>query len=62
MPIYSRFSTDGGYAFMKNEIAQVLRAFDFMLTDVGQKLAMWGPAIAGLFEETENGRRFAVKE
>ncbi len=55
------------YAFMKNEISeeelpQILRAFDFMLTDVGQKLIMWGPKSAGLFEETENGRRFTVKE
>lgn len=55
------------YAFMKNEISeeelpQILRAFDFMLTDVGQKLVMWGPRSAGLFEETENGRRFTVKE
>ncbi len=55
------------YAFLKNEIAeedlpQILRFFDFMLTDVGQKLQMWGPKSAGLFEETENGRRFTNKE
>lgn len=57
----------GGYAFLKNqisedEIAQVLRYFDFMLTDVGQKLVQWGPKSAGLFEEKENGRRFVNKE
>jgi len=59
----------GGYkfAFLKDRIAeedlpQILRYFDFLLTDVGQKLTQWGPRSAGLFEETENGRRFTNKE
>jgi len=68
MPTYNEMG--GGYAwcFLKNQIAeedlpQILRYFDFMLTDVGQKLAAWGPKSAGLFEEDENGvRRFTNKE
>ena len=67
VPMVDKLSGGTRYAFMKNEIsegdlAQVLRAFDFMLTDVGQKLTQWGPKSAGLFEETENGRRFTNKE
>ncbi len=67
IPMRDQFSSGTGYAFVKSEIsedeiAQVLRYFDFMLTDVGQKLYWWGPRSAGLFEETENGRRYTVKE
>ncbi len=67
MPIVNKLAGSYKFAFLKNEIAeedlpQVLRFFDFMLTDVGQKLTQWGPRSAGLFEETENGRRFTNKE
>ncbi len=67
MLIANQFAGGYGYGFLKNRIkeedmAQVLRYFDFMLTDVGQKLAAWGPKSAGLFEETEQGRRFINKE
>jgi len=62
-------SVTGGYryAFVKNKVKeedlpQILRALDFMLTDVGQKMVEWGPRSAGLFEDTENGRRFTNKE
>lgn len=53
------------FAFMKNMIAaedlpQVLRFFDFQLSDVGQKLVMWGPKSAGLFEEDETGKRVFI--
>lgn len=56
------------YAFMKTTISeeqlpQILRAFDFMITDVGQKLIQWGPKSAGLFTEDADGkRRFNDKE
>ena len=67
VPMVDNLAGGTRYAFLKNEISaeelpQVLRAFDFMLTDVGQKLIMWGPKSAGLFKETENGRRFTKKE
>lgn len=67
VPMVDKLVGGTRYAFMKSEISeeelpQILRAFDFMLTDVGQKLIQWGPKSAGLFEETENGRRFTVKE
>lgn len=55
------------YAILKNTVAeedlpQVLRFIDFMATDVGQKVVQWGPKSAGLFEETENGRRYTDPE
>ncbi len=67
IPLENKFSGTYAYAFVKSEVAeedlpQILRFFDFMLTDVGQKLIQWGPRSAGLFEETENGRRFVNKE
>ena len=67
IPIKNELTGGHKWAFMKNKISeeelpQVLRYFDFMLTEVGQKLASWGPKSAGLFEETESGRRFVNKE
>lgn len=60
-------STGKGYAILKEsvseeELPQVLRFFDFMLTDVGQKLVHWGPRSAGLFEEIDGERVFTDKE
>lgn len=67
VPMKDKLGGGYKYAFVKSQISeeelpQVLRAFDFMITDVGQKLIQWGPKSAGLFEETENGRRFINKE
>ena len=68
LPIGDTVGGNAGYAFMKNEISaeqlpQVLRFFDFMLSEAGQKLTMWGPKSAGLFTEDENGvRRFVDKQ
>jgi len=64
-----RDSLTGGtrFAFMKTSISaeqlpQILRAFDFTITDVGQKLIQWGPESAGLFTEDADGnRRFKDK-
>ena len=55
------------YAILKNTVAeedlpQILRFIDFMATDVAQKVIQWGPRSAGLFEETENGRRYTDPE
>ena len=62
-------SVTGGnhYAIMKkniseDELPQVLRFFDFMLTDVGQKLFSWGPRSAGLFTEENGVRQFVDEE
>lgn len=41
----------------EQELIQTLRAFDFMASDPGQKLSVWGPRSAGLFFE-KDGRRF----
>ncbi|MBE7023185.1 MAG: hypothetical protein E7412_01830 [Ruminococcaceae bacterium] len=55
------------YAVLKNAVSEedlphVLRFIDFMATDVGQKVVQWGPKSAGLFKETENGRRYTDPE
>ena len=62
LPMKNTIGGGYSYGFLKNKISaeqlpQVLRFFDFMLTDVGQKLVQWGPKSAGLFEETEDGNR-----
>ena len=68
VPLANIASSDSPFVFIKQSIAeedlpQILRYFDYRLSDVGQKLTMWGPRSAGLFEEDENGvRRFTNKE
>ncbi|MBQ3573447.1 MAG: hypothetical protein IJA16_02480, partial [Clostridia bacterium] len=68
LPMKNTIGGGYSYVFLKNKISaeqlpQVLRFFDFMLTDVGQKLVQWGPKSAGLFEETEDGgRKYTNKE
>lgn len=54
-------------AILKNQIKeedlpQVLRFFDFALSDAGQKLAYWGPRSAGLFTEEDGKRVYTDKE
>jgi len=39
------------------QVPQILQFFDFMFSDVGMKLQVWGPRTAGLFEELEDGTR-----
>ena len=56
-------SSGGRYAILKSKIKeedlpQVLRFFDFLVSDAGQKLAYWGPRSAGLFTEENGVRRF----
>lgn len=53
------------YAVMKpnvseEDLIQILQYFDFMMTDVGSKLAYWGPRSAGLFTEDKDGNRTYV--
>lgn len=45
----------------EEDLPQVLRFFDFMVSKAGQRLAYWGPRSAGLFTE-ENGVRKFVDE
>lgn len=40
----------------EEDLPQVIRYLDYMVSDVGQKMVTWGPRSAGLFEEV-NGRR-----
>lgn len=41
----------------ENQLKQILTYYDYMLSDAGMKLTVWGPRSAGLFEEDENGNR-----
>lgn len=56
-------SEPNNYVILKNKVKeedlpQVLRFFDFMVSETGQKLACWGPRSAGLFTEENGVRRF----
>ena len=44
------------------DLPQVLRYFDFALSQAGQKLAYWGPRSAGLWKEEDGKRVFVDKE
>lgn len=67
LPMANTLGGSYKYAFFKNKISaedlpQVLRFFDYQLTQVGGKLRYWGPRSAGLFTEDENGTmRFVDK-
>ena len=57
------YSSGDKYSIVKSDkikeedLPQILRFFDFMLSEAGQKLHWWGPRSAGLFTEDENGTR-----
>ncbi|MBQ8588236.1 MAG: hypothetical protein IJ454_02485 [Clostridia bacterium] len=46
----------------EEDLPQVLRFFDFMISEAGQKLAYWGPRSAGLFTEENGVRKFVDKK
>jgi len=46
----------------EEDLPQILRFFDFMVSETGQKLAYWGPRSAGLFTEENGIRKFVDKE
>lgn len=63
----STLLTGERYAILKKNISeedlpQVLRFFDFMISEAGQKLAYWGPKSAGLFTEENGIRKFVDSE
>ncbi|MDY3928480.1 MAG: hypothetical protein SOZ34_03855 [Clostridia bacterium] len=65
-PLYELFANDTSIGLCKDnlteeEVIQVLKWIDFMMSDVAEKLQYWGPATAGLFTE-ENGQRKYVDE
>ncbi len=68
LPIANTIGGSYKYAFFKNsisaeELPQVLRFFDYQLTQAGGKLRYWGPRSAGLFTEEEDGTlRFVDKQ
>jgi len=62
----NKLSESTRYAILKTvpeeDLPQVLRFFDFMVSEAGQKLACWGPRSAGLFTEENGVRKFVDKE
>lgn len=49
-------------AVKENQLPQILRWIDYMVSDVGEKMFSWGPRSAGLFEEKDGVRRFVDKD
>lgn len=45
----------------ESELIQILKYFDFMVSDVGQNLVNWGPKSAGLWTEENGVRKFKDK-
>ena len=46
----------------EEDLPQVLRYMDYMISDVGAKLQFWGPRSAGLFKEENGTRVYTDKE
>lgn len=47
----------------EDQLKQILNFYDYMVSDAGLKLIVWGPKSAGLFEEDADGnRRYVDKE
>ena len=75
-PDYNRFvfsydlpMTGGGRSALifkssvkEEDLPQVLRFYDFMYSEAGRKLAVWGPKSAGLFTEENGARKFVHQE
>jgi hypothetical protein len=45
-------------AVPEQDVAQIVRWYDFLISDAGEKLYAWGPRSAGLFEEKDGKRAF----
>ena len=41
----------------ENDLCQILTYYDYMMSNAGLKLTVWGPRSAGLFEEDSQGKR-----
>ncbi len=46
----------------EEDLPQILRYLNFMVSDVGEKLMYWGPRSAGLYEEKDGKRVYKDKE
>jgi hypothetical protein len=46
----------------EDQLEQVMRFFDFMVSDIGAKLIYWGPRSAGLWDEKDGKRIFKDKD
>ncbi len=46
----------------EEDVPQIMKYFDYLTTEAGQKLLYWGPKSAGLFDEANGERTFKDKE
>lgn len=46
----------------KEDVTQIIRYLDYLVSDVGEKMYTWGPKSAGLFEEKDGKRVFLDKD
>ncbi|QGQ95003.1 hypothetical protein EHS13_08955 [Paenibacillus psychroresistens] len=46
----------------EEDLPQVIRYLDYLMSDVGEKMYSWGPKSAGLFDETDGKRIFKDKD
>ena len=65
--VYVPYSQETNIGIFKDsvpeeDLPQVLRYLDYMMSDVGAKLAYWGPRSAGLFKEENGVRVYMDKE
>lgn len=57
----NRFAIIKSDNIKEEDLPQVLRFFDFMVSKAGQHLSFWGPRSAGLFTEENGVRKFVDK-
>ncbi len=46
----------------EEDVPQIIRYLDYMISEVGEKMYTWGPRSAGLFEEKDGKRTFKDKD
>lgn len=46
----------------EEDLPQVVRFLDYMVSEVGEKMYTWGPKSAGLFDEVDGKRKFKDKD
>ncbi|WP_127582516.1 hypothetical protein [Paenibacillus koleovorans] len=67
-PVYAKMPTQTlSIAIFKDkvkeeDVPQILKWIDFMVSDTGEKLSAWGPKSAGLWDETNGKRLFKDKD
>ncbi len=61
IPLFDDFSVIKK-GLSESDLKQILVFYDYMMSDAGLKLSVWGPKSAGLFEEKDGKRVYKDKE